>query len=113
LQSARQLFRGADTPTAQSGALGTLNSETLTANSTAMKVDARVNATVSGTALDGLAQGMAIMPRGEFGSDSTTISAISRGAIDMYGDIVGVRIAPETAQVTTTSAQGGAMGIPG
>jgi hypothetical protein len=72
-------FVGGTTPTDQAGGTGNLNSATLTANFTAMTVDARVNATVAGTTLDGLAQGMAIMPRGHFGTETGTMTVTCTG----------------------------------
>jgi len=70
---------GNTSPTDSLGNVGTLNSATFSANFTAMTVDAHVNATVAGTTLDGLAQGMAIMPRGHFGTETGTMTVNCTG----------------------------------
>jgi len=114
---------GGTTPTDQAGLTGTLNSATLTANFTAMTVDAQVNATVSGTTLDGLAQGMAIMPRGHFGTETGTMTVNCTGCTGTpvtAGAMGGAFTGPTGAgaaliyQLTTTSdAAGSPLAISG
>jgi len=114
---------GGTTPTDQAGATGTLNSATLTANFTAMTVDAQVKATVGATTLDGLAQGMAIMPRGHFGTETGTMTVNCTGCTGTpvtAGAMGGAFTGPIGAgaaliyQLTTTSdAAGSPLAISG